>query len=98
MVERYPEDFWFKIVGALFAAFAFAAAVGSVDGGISRETAAGVARYSLAAVFMGAAWAVVYRPELEKRKLSIRSLFVLVAMQAFGLWLVRITQYGGRPL
>jgi hypothetical protein len=76
-----------------------AALVGSsaVEGGMSRETVGEVVAHSLAAVFMGAVWAIIFRPELEKRKLSIRSLFVLVTTQAIGLSLVRITQYIGTP-
>ena len=46
--------------------------------------------HSVTGVLVGVVWAICFRPQLEKGRLSILSLFALAAMQALYLWLVRV--------
>jgi hypothetical protein len=88
-------DFWVIVAGALILAFV---AAGAIAGSGPQRRNYGeptlqqhIARYTLAAAWLGIVWTIIFRSELERRKLSLRSLFALVAIQAFGLWLVQIT-------
>ena len=48
-----------------------------------------VVSYSVAATMVGIAWAICFRPQLEKGRVSLLSVFVLVSMQAILAWFIQ---------
>lgn len=96
-MEGKPQ-FWIIVVGVLIAAFVLAVLIASAGQSRMRLDApqypVHIARYLIATVWLGVVWAILFRAELESRKISLRSLFALVTIQAFGLWLVHITLVG----
>jgi hypothetical protein len=89
------SGFWAIVVGVLTSAYVLAALIAST--GRSRmqldapEFPVHVARHLLAVVWLGVVWAIIFRAEVERGRLSLFSLFVLVTIQAFGFWLVQVT-------
>jgi hypothetical protein len=81
------SQFWGIVVVVLLSAYLLAAFVANDPPGIEVD----IARHVIAVGWLTVVWAIVFRTELESRKLSLRSLFALVTIQAFGFWLVRIT-------
>src|SRR5262245_60872586 len=92
------SPFWIIVGGSLLLTYVLAALiansgpprVGYEPPGNELE----VARHLIAVTWLGIVWAIIFRTELESRKLSLRSLFALLTIQAFGFWLVKIAKSG----
>ena len=90
------SHFWPSVVGVLISAYVLAIVVAGPPqrGYDPPPPRVDVARHVIAVASLAVVWAILFRTDIERRKLSLRSLFVLVTIQAIGFWLVQVTRNG----
>jgi hypothetical protein len=91
-------QFWSIVVAVLLTGYLLAAFVIACGPPRARYEPPGIqadiARHLIAVVWLGVVWAIIFRSEVESRRISLRSLFALLTIQGFGFWLARVTSIG----